>query len=220
MFPIRRTLIVAAHPDDEILGVGGTIGKLTARGAEVAIVILCNGRPSLEERMSAVTKVAGHVLGVREVRTLNHPNLRLETYPVAEIAGQLEKIFADFKPETVLTHHYGDVNRDHFAAYHAVLTAARPLSSCCVESVFTFETPSSTDWAESVSDRIFRPNAYVDITETFDLKMEALRLYDDEMRPFPHSRSYQGVEALARTRGMAVGVRFAEAFSLIRGVWS
>src|SRR5690606_20746617 len=178
-----------------------------------------NGRPGREEIVEEIARRVGASLGVEEVRFLRYPNLRLETFALAEITRRLEQIIAEFRPTLVLTHHGGDLNRDHRTCFDAVLTASRPVAGCPVRTLLCFETVSSTEWAARPGDA-FEPNLYVDITETFAARSMAVAAYEPELRPYPAPRSVEGVEALARNRGTVIGVPYAEAFRLIRGVWS
>ena len=214
-----RVLVVAAHPDDEILGPGGTIKRLADLGARILTVIACNGRPGQEQVVEDIARRVAHSLGVEQVMFLRYPNLRLETFALAEVTRRLERIIADFRPAAVFTHHGGDLNRDHRTCFDAVLTATRPLQDCPVRTLLCFETVSSTEWAARPGD-IFQPNVYVDITATFAAKAAAVAAYQPELRPYPYPRSVEGVETLARTRGTVIGVPYAEAFCLVRGIWS
>lgn len=214
-----RVLVVAAHPDDEVLGPGGTIKRLAGLGARILTVIACNGRPGCEQVVEDIAGGVGEALGVERVMFLRYPNLRLETYALAEVTRRLEQIIDGFQPTMVLTHHGGDLNRDHRTCFDAVLTAVRPVANCPVRALLCFETVSSTEWAARPGDA-FEPNLYVDITETFEAKSRAVAAYEPELRPYPYPRSVEGVEALARNRGTVIGVPYAEAFRLIRGVWS
>lgn len=214
-----RVLIVAAHPDDEVLGPGGTVKRLVDLGARALIVIACTGRPGHEAAVEDSARQVGGMLGADDVVFLRFPNLRLESFPLVEVVRRLEQIIASFRPTTVFTHHGGDVNRDHQVCFRATVTATRPLRECPVRALLCFETPSSTEWSVTPTDA-FHPNVFVDITDTFPAKMQALAAYRSEMRPYPFPRSLQGVEALARTRGTTIGVTYAEAFQLMRGIWA
>ncbi|WP_309123291.1 PIG-L deacetylase family protein [Paenibacillus sp.] len=213
------SLIIASHPDDEILGCGGTARKLIEGGTEVVTILTALGRKEEAHRMKQCTREANRRLGVKEVVHLDFPNLRLEAVPLHRITRELERLIAKYEPDTIFTHHYGDLNRDHQATFQAVLTAARPLPGKKPIDILCFETVSSTEWAQPTGDNVFKPNYFVDIGATIDAKMDALASYDVEMRPFPHPRSYEGVRYLAHVRGMTVGVPYAEAFETIRRTW-
>ncbi|QED46218.1 PIG-L deacetylase family protein [Cytobacillus dafuensis] len=215
----KNVLIIASHPDDEILGCGGTIKKLIENGHQVITVITAKGRKEEELNMHKNILKANHLLGVKEVIFLQYPNLEMETIPLHKITKEIEKLIEKYKPEMIFTHHYGDLNRDHQITYQAVLTAIRPIAGKKPIELICFETLSSSEWTQHTSDKTFKPNYFVDISDTIDQKQHALLAYDVEMRMFPHPRSYEGVEYLARVRGMTVGFEYGEAFEIIRRVW-
>lgn len=215
---MKRILVVAAHPDDEILGCGGTIRKFIKSGCEVITAIVAKGRPSEQRRITKFAKLANTQLGIKKLIFLNYPNLKLETYPLHTIVEKLARIIETYEPEVVLTHHAGDINRDHQITAQAVLTAVRPQPGKTPSEILFFETVSSTEWGANNSDA-FRPNFFVDITDTIDEKMKALAHYDAEMRPPPHPRSYEGLRHLAGVRGMSIGVHYGEAFEIVRRIW-
>ena len=215
----ERVLIIAAHPDDELLGSGGTIKKLINHGYHVITVIIAKGRKEEEQNMKLNVIKANQHLGVEETIFLEYPNLLLETFPLHVITKEIESLVAKHKPAIIFTHHYGDINMDHQILFQAVLTAVRPLPGNKAIELLCFETVSSSEWSQQTNDKSFKPNYYVDITDTIDQKLEALQFYDVEMRPFPHPRSYKGVKHLAQVRGMTIGVENAEAFEIIRRIW-
>ena len=215
---MKRILVIAAHPDDEVLGCGGTIKKFINSGFEVITAIVAKGRPSEQRRINKFSKLANTQLGIKKVIFLNYPNLKLETYPLHTIVEKLSRLIDTYQPEVVLTHYHGDINRDHQVTFQAVLTATRPLPGTKPVEILCFETVGSTEWGAHKTES-FRPTFFVDITDTFDDKMKALRHYDAEMRPAPHPRSYEGVRLLAGVRGMTVGVQYGEAFEIVRRIW-
>jgi LmbE family N-acetylglucosaminyl deacetylase len=222
----HSVLILAAHPDDEALGCGGTIAKLANEGARIHVAFLADGISSrgvdggkleehLNERRSAAQK-ACHILGVASVSFEDFPDNRMDTVPLLDITKVVEGLISDCSPDTVVTHHAGDVNIDHRRLHDAVVTACRPQKGLCVSTLLCFEVPSSTEWQLPGSGPIFAPNWFVDISSTLDRKLQALDVYGTELRDWPHPRSKQGVEHLARWRGATVGVDAAEAFVLGR----
>jgi LmbE family N-acetylglucosaminyl deacetylase len=215
----KNVLVIAAHPDDEILGSGGTIKKLMDHGYKVITVIAAKGRKEEEQRIKPLMLQANRHLGVDEVLFLEYPNLLLETIPLHKITKAIEALLDKYKPSIIFTHHYGDTNKDHQILFQAVITAARPLPGKQPIEILCFETVSSSEWSQHTNDKEFKPNYFVDITDTIDDKIKSLHYYDVEMRPFPHPRSYDGVKYLARVRGMTVGCEYAEAFEIIRRVW-
>lgn len=215
---MKRVLVIAAHPDDEILGCGGTIKKFIKNGCEVVTAIVARGRPSEQHRMNKFAKRANAQLGIKKLVFLNYPNLKLETFTLHTIVEKLGRLIQTHEPDVVLTHHGGDINRDHQIVAQAVMTATRPLPGKTPAEILCFETVSSTEWGANYAD-VFRPNFFVDITDTIDEKMKALEHYEAEMRPPPHPRSYEGVRHLAGVRGMSIGVHYGEAFEIMRRIW-
>lgn len=218
-------LVMAAHPDDEVLGCGGTIAKLAASGRAVHVVLLADGETSrgdvdataVAARRSAA-QAACNILGCASVDVLQLPDNRLDAVALLDIVREVERFVSRFSPATVLTHHGGDVNVDHTVTHEAVLAACRPQPGHCVRELYFFEIPSSTEWRTPGGAAPFHPNHFVDISGTLDTKLRALDVYASELRAFPHPRSRQAVEALARWRGATVGVLAAEAFVVGRQI--
>lgn len=217
-------MVVAAHPDDEVLGCGGAIAKHSAQGDEVHVVFLADGETS---RLSATeqdqldreqaAKKAGGILGVKSHHFLKLPDNRLDSLPLLEVIRPLEDRINSIKPAIVYTHHAGDLNVDHRAAYQSVLTACRPQPYASVKQIFTFEVLSSTEWSGSDM-QPFVPNTYMDISRYLEQKLDALNAYKKEMKPAPNSRCVAHVKSLALHRGYTVGMNFAESFMLIRNI--
>lgn len=222
----KSILVLAAHPDDEVLGCGGTIAKLARQGATIHVAFLADGVSSrsgdltaqqaeLASRRIAAQK-ACDILGVKSLSFGDFPDNRMDTIALLDIIKPIEALVAKFQADTVFTHHAGDVNIDHRRIHEAVSAACRPQPGYPVKTVLCFEVPSSTEWQLSGSAPAFAPNWFVDISDSLDLKLAALEAYTAELRPWPHPRSRQGVEHLARWRGATVGVGAAEAFILGR----
>jgi LmbE family N-acetylglucosaminyl deacetylase len=220
----KRALVVAAHSDDEALGCGGTIARLVVRGWDVGVIFMTNGvgarststEDSVKERDEAAAR-ALKAMGARLLQRFDFPDNAMDSVPLLELARAVESVAATFPPQLILTHHAHDLNVDHRLVHQAVITAFRPLPGSPVEAILCFEVPSSTGWS-STSGPIFNPACWVDVAESFASKIEALRCYDVEMRPPPHPRSQQTIEALARFRGSQSGLEFAEAFEVQRVV--
>ena len=221
-------LVVVAHPDDEVLGMGGTIAKLSEEGHSVWVLIVTDGSTSQyrgDERLieimaekKAETEKACRILGVKEVLYGNLPDMKLDTCAHIEINEVIEKAVDRVEPEVIFTHFYEDVNLDHQMVYKSVLVAARPVAGNCVKGVVLFYTPSSTEWSPQIAESVFLPNYYVDITGTAKKKYEAMIAYKNEMREYPHPRSVKYLEINDMATGQQVGVEKAEAFMIIRYV--
>lgn len=223
-------LVLAAHPDDEVLGCGGSIAKLAAEGAAVNVAFLADGissRSSVDgTRGDALTaeltarRAAAHVacgiLGVDSVSFDEFPDNRMDSVPLLDIVQAIEALVSRFRPDTVFTHHAGDVNVDHRRIHEAVTAACRPQQGHTVRALLSFEVASSTEWQLPGSGTPFVPNWFIDISSTLERKLAALDAYATEMRDWPHPRSRRGIEHLARWRGATVGVDAAEAFMLGR----
>lgn len=218
---MRRVLVVAAHPDDDVLGCGGYMGRLTARGTEVGVMLLSDGVTSREIQPQEVVhrqqsaREALAVLGVRAPWLEHYPDNAMDTVPLLDVAKVVTDRVVDFEPDTILTHSLSDLNIDHRLTAEAVLIAARPQPHSPVRRLLHFEVPSATGWRPEGS--TFDPRLHVDVSAFMTAKLEALRCYDAEMRAWPHARSYEAVEALMRWRGASVGVEAAEAFEI--GLW-
>jgi N-acetylglucosamine malate deacetylase 1 len=225
----RSALVVAAHPDDEALGCGGTIARLAGAGVEVHLAFLADGvtaratddggaaDPAAEiAARRAAAEEACRILGAASVSFDDLPDNRLDSVPLLQICKRVEGLLAQRRPDTVLTHHGGDVNVDHRRVHEAVIVACRPQPAHCVSTLLFFEVPSSTEWQPPGSAPAFLPNWFVDISASLACKLAALDAYKAELRSWPHPRSRQAVEHLARWRGASIGVDAAEAFVLGR----
>ncbi|MGF1609147.1 MAG: PIG-L deacetylase family protein [Kiloniellales bacterium] len=223
-----RVLVVAAHPDDEVLGCGGTSARHAAAGDDVHVLVLAEGATSRDlarqatERSAEISALrdaaaaAAETLGTRAPRFAGLPDNRLDGHDLLDVVKIVEAVVADLRPSIVYCHHGGDLNVDHRIVHQAVVTACRPLPGAPVRRLLAFETPSSTEWSTTATGPAFRPACFVDISRHLDRKLAALRCYAAEMRAFPHARSLEAVEALARVRGAAAGVAAAEAFEPVR----
>jgi LmbE family N-acetylglucosaminyl deacetylase len=219
-----KILIVAAHPDDEVLGCGGTMARHAAAGDRVDIFIAAEGATSRDEVRNAGARAreiaalrksaakAATVLGARAPRFGGFPDNRMDSVPLLEVTKAIEALVAELRPRVVYTHHAGDLNVDHRVVHQAVVTACRPQPGHCVDSLLFFEVPSSTEWQTAGSAAPFVPNYFVDIAGFEKAKRRALAAYAAEMRPWPHARSIEAVAARGRHRGAGVGVAAAEAF--------
>jgi LmbE family N-acetylglucosaminyl deacetylase len=226
---MSRVLIVAAHPDDEVLGCGGTIAGLAHKGHAVYIGIIGEGLTSrykhrqhvdsaLVKDLRDCSRHAAQLLGAEEIFHYNFPDNSFDTVPLLEVIKLVEKLIDNVQPHVVYTHHSGDLNIDHVITHRAVLTATRPSAGHRVNEIYAFEVPSSTEWAFGQFGTTFRPNIFVDISATIDTKIKAMQLYQSEVQPYPYPRSIENLQTIAHRWGSTVGLDAAEAFELIRAI--
>lgn len=232
-FKKKKILVVVAHPDDEILGLGATMHKLINNyECCVKVLILGEGLTSrLDKRDSSKLSKelnihksniidAGKVIGYDSFGIYDLPDNRFDTVPLLDIIKIVENEKKIFDPEIIFTHHGGDVNIDHQITFQAVMTSCRPTSSEKVNTIITFETPSGTEWIASTDPRKFIPNLFIEISEE-DLraKIKGMESYSFEKRKYPHPRSPESLTTLAKYRGNSVGFHLAEAFSIVRIIY-
>ena len=223
MIGFGKTLIVAAHPDDDILGCGGLLSKLTSSGESVRVIFIAEGTTCRYNNITEKVKneIASRnqvginalkILGVSDYNFYNFPCGRLDVEPIIDIAKIIEKEIENYKPKTILTHFRNDVNNDHKIVFQAVLQATRPVKNI-VKNLLSFEILSSTEWKYF---DVFKPNFFVDITDTLPKKIEAMNYYISEQPNPPHPRSDHIISSLASIRGSQSGVMFAEGFEVVR----
>jgi LmbE family N-acetylglucosaminyl deacetylase len=212
-------LVIAAHPDDELLGCGGTIALHSLSGDDVVSVIVCEGE-SLRYGENGVgqsehIKQAAEVLGVKDVRLLGFPDQKLDTVTLTDIITPLEKVIQEIKPNIVYCQFGGDINRDHELLFKAILVATRPTEKY-IEAIYAFDTASSTEWAYP---RSFVPDTWVDISKTLEKKLDAMNCYKSELRAYPHPRSLEALRNKAKAWGNQCCIDSAEVFMTIRRVF-
>lgn len=226
---MKTILIVAAHPDDEILGCGGTVARLIRDGYEAYTLILGEGITSRDERrnrnarrkeieqLKIQIKEASKILGVKKEYVFDFPDNRFDTVPLLDIIKTIENVKKEVNPEIVFTHHFGDLNIDHRITFNAVMTAFRPVTDESVSEIYSFEIPSSTEWNFQNYSEVFSPNFFSPLGEEhLKAKVDAMKCYKDEVRNYPHPRSLEAIETLAKYRGINCGYKYAEAFQTIR----
>lgn len=224
---MNKVMIFAAHPDDELLGVGGTVRRLVNEGCEVRAVILGEGltsRNDTREQTSAAelaqlksnALAAASKVGYSEVNFCDYPDNRFDDVNLLDIIKRISGFLDEFEPDTVFSHHFGDLNVDHRLTFQAVITACRPVGNYKQKRIYTFETPSSTEWNFAYGDNSFNPNFFVDTTDTLEAKIDGMACYSTENAKYPHPRSAEALRAMAAYRGSTIGVGSAEAFMLIR----
>ncbi len=219
----KNVLVIAPHPDDEVLGCGGTIKKLSGQGAKVYVLIVTRGKKELysDERIKNVRQEAlkaHNLLGVTHTRFFDFPAPDLDMVSLAEISTEISKVIREFSITDLYLPHRGDIHHDHKVVFNAGLVAARPSIENTVKCIYCYETLSETEWAAPFGDDAFIPTHFINIEVEFNIKLEALKCFKSQLRGFPNSRSLKSVEALANFRGSTVGLSYAEAFVTIRSI--
>ncbi len=219
----KRILVVAAHPDDEILGVGGTIARHGSDGDQILIAIAADRGTARydDDKIQFVRNcctAAIRRLGVTDICFGDFADQKLDVLPILDLTQWLEGIADKFMPQIIYTHHRGDINRDHQLIHEATLTAFRPYSTPYVERILSYEAPSATEWCGPYAEDTFIPNVFVDITDSLEDKLHAMIEYTTELRAFPHQRSLDSLRARAAFWGSVVGVAAVEPFVLIREI--
>ena len=223
-----RYLTIAAHPDDEVLGCGATMARLSSEGHEVHILILGEGATSRHtdpdggasqvRTLRAQADKAGSELGASSVTVESLPDNKFDALPLLDIVRMVERHVSDLKPDAIFTHHGSDLNIDHRITAQAVITATRTMAGAPVKEVLAFHIPSSTEWAFGVTGQSFQPDVFFDVTGHIAAKITAMKIYEEEARQFPHPRSPEALEAISKTWGSTAGFAAAEAFELIRSL--
>jgi len=222
---MKKILIVAAHPDDEVLGCFGTVARLIKEGYEAYTLILGEGKTSrdgkrdVSEKLGEISllhreiKKANDTVGIKKVFIESFPDNRFDSVDLLDIIKVIAKVKDEVKPDIIFTHYENDLNIDHQITYKAVVTATRPMEDECVKEIYSFEILSSTEWNYPLA---FSPDTFFDISKTVDLKIKAMEAYSSELCLYPHPRSIKGIELNAKYQGMRVGKQAVEAFKSIR----
>jgi LmbE family N-acetylglucosaminyl deacetylase len=219
-------LIIAPHCDDEVLGCGGIIAKYAKKGANIYVALVTNGHlgaPELfskegTEKVRSETLQAHINLGVKETIFLDFPAPRLDSVPSYKISIAINEIIKDKLISVMYVPHRGDIHKDHGISFLAALVAARPINNCTVTQILAYETLSETEWAAPFGDDAFIPTVFEDISEYLEDKLVAFKCFSTQIKEFPHPRSLENIENLAKLRGATVGMERAEAFMLIRNI--
>jgi len=228
---MQKILAIVAHPDDEIIGVGGTLCKHIAQGDDVTVLILGDGKSSRKlvykkltegtEKLSLKeTQKALTYIGVKSFFREKFPDNRFDSVNLLDLVKKISHYVETIKPSIVYTHHFGDLNIDHQKTAEAVTIACRPIENNCVRTIYQFETLSSTEMAGYVPGRAFLPNMFVDITNQIEKKINAMNCYKSELHAFPHPRSIEAIKANAKVWGAKVNIHYAEAFFCLREIKS
>lgn len=226
---MERVLVIAAHPDDEVLGMGGTIAKYAEHGAEIALLIVTDGstsqyvgNPDLEKIIKEKkneTKACADILGIKHIFYGGLPDMKLDITPHVEVNRVIENVIDEFQPTIVFTHFVGDVNKDHQCVYESTLVACRPVSEQCVKKIFLYSVPSSTEWNVQTASTVFLPNWFEDINgRCAEKKYQGLECYTTELREYPHPRSVEYLKTADIAEGNRVGLLAAESFILLRSI--
>ena len=218
-------LVVAAHPDDEVLGLGGTLCKLSSEGHCIHLLVVTDGsskqyegREDLERILDEKAKqtiLCSKILGIKTIDYGGFPDMMLDTISHTQINECISSIIEKYHIEVVFTHFYGDLNKDHKCVFESTLVSVRPLANQSVKHVLLYKTPSSTEWNISNTNNVFLPNVFVDITRFEEQKLKALQQYGKELRPFPHPRSLEAIKQYDSACGISVGCEFADRKSVV-----
>lgn len=221
----KKILIVAAHPDDEVLGCFGTVARLIKEGYEAYTLILGEGKTSRDEKrvvenkkdeleiLNSEIQKANDIIKIKKIFVYDFPDNRFDSVDLLDIVKVISKVKDEIKPDIIFTHYEKDLNIDHKITYQAVITATRPMENESVKEIYSFEILSSTEWQYPIS---FSPDVFFDISDTLDLKLKAISEYKSELCAYPHPRSLEGIKLNAQYQGMRVGKRFIEAFKSVR----
>lgn len=232
-FKNKKILVVVAHPDDELLGLGASMNKLiNEKGSVVRVIILGEGITSRSDNRDQKKwkkelmihkkniESARITIGYESVGVYDFPDNRFDTVALLDIIKVIEKEKEDFQPEIIFTHHGGDVNIDHQITFQAVITATRPMEDEKVRTIITFETPSGTEWIASSDPRKFNPNLFIEVSEeNIEAKIKGMESYEFEKRRYPHPRSPEALKIKSQYLGLINGVSYAEAFYIIRHIF-
>ena len=222
---MKKILIVAAHPDDEVLGCFGTVARLIKEGYEAYTLILGEGKTSrntqrqVEKKAAEITILnneiqhANKIIGIKKVFLESFPDNRFDSVDLLNIIKVISKVKEEIQPDIIFTHFENDLNIDHQITYKAVITASRPMINESVKEIYSFEVLSSTEWNYPLS---FSPDVYFDISDTLKLKVDAMKAYKSELCEYPHPRSLEGIKLNAQYHGMHVGKQYVEAFKSVR----
>jgi len=221
----KNILVIGAHSDDEVLGVGGTILKAISLGSNVSVLIVTDSVSAQYKNVSNAIQIRDDfldkscsALGVHDFERLSFPDMQLDTVPHVRLNEAISDFIHKRDFDTVFTHHPYDINLDHRLLFDSVSVACRPIPGQSIKTLITFYTPSSTEWGAVDSNRIFQPNLFIDIKNQLKSKIKALQVYETELRVFPHPRCEENIRLMAGYFGSQVGIEAAEAFKLIRSV--
>jgi len=226
----KNILVIAAHPDDEVLGCGGTLSKFSKIGYKINVAFFSDGVSArnfkntktvneILKRKKSCQKAA-KILGIKKIDFFELPDNQFDTVPLLKIVKLVEELIKKYSPSIIFTHYDNDLNIDHRTISKAVMTATRPYPKSPVKKLLFFEIPSSTEWNFSSKPKNFSPNYFVEIDKNLKTKIKAIKCYSQELRKWPHPRSLEGIKNLAKIRGAACGSKTAESFILAREIFN
>lgn len=226
---MKKILVICAHPDDEFLGCGATLLYFAKKGYKIKVVFLSDGETSRNINQKKIKSLINKRKKQAELISkkakfqkpifFDYPDNKLDKVPILLIIKKLEKEIRNFKPEIIFTHQENDLNIDHSIAFKASLTASRPMTKTFVKKIICFETPSSSEISFQIyKKKLFNPNLFVDISPFLKKKINLLKIYKSEIKKYPHARSLKNIENLAKYRGSQIGLKYAEAFYILRQV--
>jgi len=219
---MNKILVICAHPDDETLGLGGTICSHVEKGDKIHVLIFADGESARGKSNSKIkirqkqARKAAKELGVEKIKFFNYPDQQLDIIALKDLAKKIETEIKENSPNIVYTHYWGDVNQDHKRLFEATLIACRPVPNSSIGQILCYETPSSTEWGNSFENN--QPNFFVNVEKFLDKKIKAAENYSNEIKLFPHPRSKEAMINRAKFWGSTVGIHYAEAFYMIRKI--
>lgn len=217
---MKNILVIAAHPDDETLGLGGTLALYSQKGYKISVLIFADGESSRGKNFSKISqrkmqaKKACSCLGIKNITFLDYKDQKLEENTLIDLAKPIEELIFKIKPEIVFTHFWGDANQDHKKIFQATLIATRPTPDVKINKIICYDTPSSTEWGVES----FKPNFFVKIDKVLKKKIKALECYKKEIKKYPHPRSIKSIIIRSQYWGNVVGVKHAEPFVILREI--
>ena len=219
---MNKILVICAHADDETLGLGGTICQHVKKGDSVNVLIFTDGESARKKSTTKIktrqnqAKKAAKEMGVKKIIFLDYPDQQLDIIPIKDIAKKIESEIQAYDPTIVYTHYWGDVNQDHRRMFEATLIACRPTPNSSIKQLLCYETPSSTEWGNPFKNN--QPTRFVNIEKFIERKIKAVANYSGEIKPFPHPRSKKAIKNRAMFWGSSIGIKYAEAFYVVREI--
>lgn len=219
---MKKVIVISAHPDDEIIGCGGTLLKHVNNGDEVSWLIITNVLESkgftkqrVDSRQQEIATVQ-NLMNFKHVIKFDFPTMSLDSSSLNELIPKISEVFNELNPEVIYVMNRSDAHSDHRITFEAVLACTKSFRYPFIKSVLMYECISETEFAPALPEKVFQPNYFVDVTDFFEKKIDIMKVYESELSEHPFPRSIRNIEALATFRGASVGVEYAEAFQLIK----